>query len=63
MMKIKNFKCDKITPDGLKEVEDNVNNFTSTHNVIDIKVTSCCNSFGWLIIYAVIYKEQEELHE
>ena len=57
MMKIKNFVCDKFNEEELKKVECEINEFTSTHDTIDIKISSCCNSFGWLVIYAVIYKE------
>lgn len=55
MMKIKNFKCDRINPEGLQQVENEVNEFLSSHDIIDIKITSCCNSFGTLLLYAVLY--------
>ena len=55
--KIKNFKCEQFTPEGLQGVEDKINEFTRTHDTLDIKVTSCCNSFGWMVMYAVIYEE------
>lgn len=57
MTKIKNFVCDKFNEEELKKVECEINEFTSTHDTIDIKISSCCNSFGWLVIYGVIYKE------
>lgn len=57
MMKIKTFKCDKITDIELQKIEKEVNDFTTSHNTVDVKVTSCCNSFGWVIIYCVIYNE------
>ena len=57
MKKIKNFKCEQFTPEGLQDIEDKINEFTRTHNILDIKVTSCCNSFGWLMMYVVIYEE------
>ena len=57
MKKIKNFKCNNTTIEDLKAKEKEINDFTSTHNVLDIKVTSCCNSFGWLILYVIIYEE------
>lgn len=56
-VKIKNFKLDKFSPDELQKFEDEVNAFTATHDVIDVKITSCCNSFGWLMMYAVLYTE------
>lgn len=57
MKKIKNFKCDKLTQEDLKTKEKEINDFTSTHNVLDIKVTSCCNSSSWIIVYVVIYED------
>ena len=57
MKKIKNFKCSNTTIEDLKAKEKEINDFTSAHNVLDIKVTSCCNSFGWLILYVIIYEE------
>ena len=45
--KIKHFKLENFKPEELQKIEDEVNAFTTTHNVLDVKVTSCCNSFGW----------------
>ena len=47
--KIKHFKLENFKPEELQKIEDDINAFTSTHNTIDVKVTSCCNSFGWSI--------------
>lgn len=55
--KIKHFKLENFKPEELQKIEDDINAFISTHNTIDIKVTSCCNSFGWLMMYVVIYEE------
>ena len=57
--KIKHFKLENFKPEELQKIEDEVNDFTITHNVLDVKVTSCCNSFGWLMMYIVIYEEEE----
>lgn len=58
MMKIKTFMCDKINKEGLRKVEKEVNDFTSNHETTDIKISTCCNSFGSVILYCVIYKEK-----
>ena len=57
MMKIKTFKCENFTDENLQNIENTINSFITTHDVSDIKVTSCCNSFGWLMMYVVIYNE------
>lgn len=57
MMKIKTFKCENFTDENLQNIENKVNSFIAAHDVSDIKVTSCCNSFGWLMMYVVIYNE------
>ena len=56
--KIKTFKTEDFSPEGLKKIENEINAFTRSHNTLDIKVTSCCNSFGWLLVYCVIYEEE-----
>ena len=35
-----------------------INDFTSSHEITDIKISTCCNSFGSAILYCVIYKEK-----
>ncbi len=57
MVKIKTFKCDRINDEGLQKVEKEVNDFTMNHAVVDIKITTCCNSFGSVILYCVIYED------
>ena len=57
-MKIKTFMCDKINKEGLRKDEKEVNDFTSNHETTDIKISTCCNSFGSVILYCVIYKEK-----
>ena len=58
-MKIKNFICHQINSKGLKIIEDEVNDFTTTHEVMDVKVSILCNQFGSVVIYTVIYKGEE----
>ena len=58
MMKIKTFMCDKINEEGLKKAEKEVNDFTSSNETTDIKISTCCNSFCSVILYCVIYKEK-----
>ena len=53
--------CDKINEEGLKKAEKEVNDFTSSHEITDIKISTCCNSFGSAILYCVIYKEKQEV--
>lgn len=59
--KIKHFKLENFKLEELQKIEDEINAFTITHDVLDIKVTSssCCNSFKWIMIYIVIYQEEE----
>ena len=57
MMKIKTFKCENFTDENLQNIENTINSFIAIHDVSDIKVTSCCNSFGWLMMYVVVYNE------
>ena len=57
MMKIKTFKCENFTDENLQNIENTINSFITNHDVSDIKVTSCCNSFGWLMMYVVVYNE------
>lgn len=57
MMKIKTFKCENFTDENLQNIENTINSFIATHDVSDIKVTSCCNSFGWLMMYVIVYNE------
>lgn len=56
--KIKHFKLDNFKPEELQAIENEINEFTRTHDVVDIKITSCCNNFGWLMMYVVIYREE-----
>ena len=51
------FKLENFKPEELQKLEEEVNAFTTTHNVIDVKITSCCNSFGWLMMYVVLYTD------
>ena len=57
MMKIKTFICNEINDKGLQKVEKEINDFTSSHETTDIKISTCCNSFTPVILYCVIYKE------
>ena len=56
-MKIKNFVCKNVNQDGLDIIEKEINSFTTTHDVIDIKISSVCNNFGFAVVYSVLYKE------
>lgn len=58
-MKIKNFSYYNINDENLKKAETEVNSFTQSHDVIDIKVSSLCNQFGSAIIYTIIYEGEE----
>ena len=55
-MKIKIFKCSAINTDGLNEIEEKVNHFTSTHNTVDVKVTCTANKYGAVLLYTVLYR-------
>jgi hypothetical protein len=57
--KIKNFICYNINQRGLECIEDEINDFTTSHNVIDIKVTFTHNNISSSVIYTVIYVEEE----
>jgi hypothetical protein len=57
-MKIKTFKCDKITDETLKSTEKAVNDFLKNHKSIDVKVSTFCNNFGAVLIYTVLYEEE-----
>jgi archaellum biogenesis ATPase FlaH len=57
-MKIKTFKCDKISDETLKSTEKAVNDFLKNHKSIDIKVSTFCNNFGAVLIYTVLYEEE-----
>lgn len=57
-MKIKNFLCDKINPEKLKEIEKEINEFITTHSTVDVKINTASNNFGAVIIYTVLYKEE-----
>lgn len=58
MMKIKTFICGEINNQELQKIEKEINDFTATHDVVDVKITSCCNSFGSAIIYGIVYREK-----
>lgn len=57
-MKIKNFSCTQVNQDNLDKIAAEVNEFTTTHNTIDIKVNAVANNFGCVIIYTVLYQEE-----
>ena len=54
MKKVKNFVCSTICKETLDKVENEINSFTKTHNVLDIKVESA----NGIVIYAVIYEDE-----
>ena len=56
-MKLKTSTCENVTDENLQNIENTINSFIATHDVSDIKDTSCCNSFGWLMMYVVVYNE------
>ena len=56
-MKIKNFICKNVTPDGLIAIEKEVNDFLENHEgSIDVKVSTICNNLGFMLIYTVLYE-------
>ena len=55
-MKIKIFRCGQIDDTHLKAIEEDVNDFVSTHNTIDIKVNCSSNNYGTVLIYTVLYR-------
>lgn len=55
-IKIATFLCDKISVDGLETVENEINAFTSTHNVKNIEVNVANVDNKAVIIYTVIYE-------
>ena len=44
-MKIKNFSCTQVNQDNLDKIAAEVNEFTTTHNTVDIKVNTAVNSY------------------
>ena len=58
MMKIKTFMCDKINEEGLKKAEKKKKKNSSSHETTDIKISTCCNSFGSVILYCVKKKKK-----
>lgn len=58
-MKIKTFICDKINRESLIVIEKEVNMFTMSHEVTDIKINTVANNFGAVIIYTIIYEGEE----
>ena len=53
--KIKNFIWDETKK--VDDVEKEVNEFTRTHNVIDIKISGVANKYGFIFAYVVVYEE------
>lgn len=58
--KVEIFMCNQINSDNLKTIEREINNFTATHDVIDIKVNTVGNQYGAIVIYTVCYKEDDD---
>lgn len=56
--KIKIFRCTNADDKLLQTIENEINEFAENHNVVDVKVTSCCNANGWWVLtHTVIYTE------
>ena len=64
--KIKSFTCFSVAQCELDAVEKEVNNFTSSHDVLDIKINIANNvtfndcTYDAVVIYTVIYEERNE---
>lgn len=59
--KVKSFACSSFDEKSLKDVEDKVNEFTRTHDVIDIKIDIAAKISLPVILYSIIYEEQKEV--
>lgn len=61
VMKIKSFTCTRINEENLKAFDNEINKFTTTHCIVDIKVSTLTNNFGGVIVYTVIYEEDNDV--
>lgn len=58
--KVKSFVCNSFDEESLKDIEERVNEFTRTHNVVDIKIDIATKVTLPIVLYSVIYEEQKE---
>ena len=63
MKKIKNFKSRSFDSNHLLEVEEKVNEFNKTHNVLDVKVNVVKNQYSnAFMCCTVVYEEGDDSH-